>query len=185
MPKITIVTMARLNRALGRVVCELSFHGLWDETLQKVDVYLVPIGGCYGWQCYGGSGEICIPALSMSRLRDHFTGGHVSLANLLRHEYAHALADTHRGLIRSQQFRQAFGTHHDDEDEWEYDQTFHVSEYAASCASEDFAEVFMLYLRHNGKLPMWNATPAIRDKWRFMQRICRLVKRGATRWPKL
>jgi hypothetical protein len=172
MPKITIVTMIRLNRALSRVVRELEHHGLWDEKLQEVDVYLVPVGLCYGWQMYRSSGEICVPAVSFTRVHDWISGDYVSLADLLRHEYGHALADTHRGLIRSREFRRAFGTHHNDADEWEYDPQLHVSAYAASCAAEDFAETFMLFLRYNGKLPTWHSTPAIRAKWRFIRRLC-------------
>jgi len=179
MPTMTFITVTRLNRALRRVVRELERHGLWDERVQNVDVCLVPVGVCYGWQMYGSSGEICIPAVSWMRLHDSITGGFLSLADVLRHEYGHALADTHRGLMRSHQFREAFGAPHENEDEWDYDPEYHVSEYASSCASEDFAEVFMLFLRHNGCLPRWHATPAIRAKWQFIRRLCRLVKLGA------
>ena len=56
-------------------------------------------------------------------------------------------ADCNPGLIRSRRFREAFGTHHDDEDEFEFDSLVHVSEYAARNACEDFAETFMICLK--------------------------------------
>jgi len=57
MPTMTFITVTRLNRALRRVVRELERHGLWDERVQNVDVCLVPVGVCYGWQFYGSSGH--------------------------------------------------------------------------------------------------------------------------------
>jgi hypothetical protein len=38
--RIHVVTLARLNRALARVVRELERHGFWDEALEDVDVFL-------------------------------------------------------------------------------------------------------------------------------------------------
>ena len=182
MSRVHIVTLARLNRAESRVVSELKRHGLWDERLEAVDVCLVTFAAEYGYQRYGSTGEICVPMFSVARICDIVRGGYVSLADLLRHEYGHALADTHRGLFRSRRFRDAFGTHHDDPDEFEYDPEFHVSEYAAAGASEDFAEVFMVYLRHGGDLPAWHDTPVIRRKWSFVRRLGAATKQGRTRW---
>jgi hypothetical protein len=181
-----IVTLARLNRALARVISELSEHGVWDAHMQAVDVYLVPFDwACYGWQWYGSTGDICIPSIGLAKLRDHWFGRHTSLAYVLRHEYGHALADTHRGLFRSSRFGAIFGTAHEDEmTSFEYDPSFHVSEYAATNASEDFAEVFALYLRHGGRLPRDHYTKPKQAKWRFVRDVCSAVQLRRRRWSR-
>lgn len=69
-----IITLGRLNRALSQVQTELRTLGFWDQHLEDVEVYLVPFGKDYGWQYYGSSGEICIPAISFQRLLDAFGG---------------------------------------------------------------------------------------------------------------
>ena len=76
-----------------------------------------------------------------------------SLADVIRHEYGHAVAHTHGRLVRSSRFREAFGASHDSLHEFEYDEELHVTPYAATSAAEDFAETFMFYLRHGGRLP--------------------------------
>jgi hypothetical protein len=176
MRKIHFVTRTRLNRALTQVARELKTHGAWTEKLQRVELYLVPVGAAYGWQNYGTGSEICIPAVSLMKMSDMYRGRYVPLSDVVRHEYAHALADTHRGLIRSRRFRDAFGTHHEDDDEFEFDPRVHVSEYAAQNASEDFAETFMYYLRRKGELPRHLNWPAIRAKWRFVRRLLQLMR---------
>jgi hypothetical protein len=176
------VTMKRLNRALATVVDELERHGFYDDKLERVDVYLTYVGGPYGWQHYATSGGIDIPSVSMERILDLFRGGYTTLTDVLRHEFGHAVADTHRGLIRSRQFSEAYGAAHESKDEWEYDPDFHVSEYAATSVSEDFAEIFMLYLKHKGRLPNRYSTPYIRPKWRFVRALAAAIRRGKARW---
>jgi hypothetical protein len=181
--KVHIVTMTRLNRALAKVNGELERHGVWDERLQKTAVYLVWFGRAFGWQHYGGSGEICIPAVSFNKLNDFFQGSYTALADVLRHEYGHALADTHRGLFRSRQFSSVFGGSHDnDRILFSYDPESHVTEYASINASEDFAEVFMLYLRHRGNLPTRFQKPALEAKWGFVTNVCGAIAAGRRRW---
>ena len=153
MNKVHIVTLRRLERALNRVIPELERHGFWDDRMDDVDVCLVGVRSAYGYQDYGGSGEIWIPAVSLSKIADRFTGRYTALADVLRHEYGHAFADTHRGLMRRRSFRQAFWTTIGDDDPMRYDPDFHVTPYAATNAGEDFAETFMLYLKHGGRLP--------------------------------
>lgn len=182
MGKIHVVTMPKLNRALDRVTTELARHGLWDEALGDVDVYLAFFDTAYGYQAYGEGGEIVIPRFSLPRLRDWWSDEYTSLTDVLRHEYGHALADTHRGLLRSSRFVDAFGAPHSSDIEWEYDGEFHVTGYAATDPSEDFAETFMLYLKHDGRLPGCLTTPAIRAKWRFVRSLCGAVRRGWRRW---
>ena len=93
---------------------------------------MVPFGFAHGWQWYGSSGDISIPRVSLSRLSDIWTGGYTSLRDVLRHEFAHAIADTHRGLFRSGDFSEAFGAAHHWNFEWEHDPEHHVSKYAAT-----------------------------------------------------
>ena len=177
------VTLPQLNRALGQVVRELNAHGLWDEKMAEVEVWLTPFDFvCYGWQYYGTTGEICIPAVSGAKLSDLWYGSYKPLADVLRHEYGHALADTHRGLFRSSRFRDAFYASHEDESRFEHDPEFHVSEYAATNASEDFAECFMLFLRHTGRLPTAHQTSAKRQKWKFVGQVCQAVQAGRRSW---
>lgn len=180
--RLGVVTFGQLNRALGKVRQEIGKHGFWDDRIADVDVYLVPFGGAYGWQWYGSTGEICIPAVSLSRLQDIFHRAYTSLADVLRHEYGHALADTHRGLFRSREFTRVFGEAHSSDAVFEYDPEFHISAYAATNTKEDFAETFMCYLRHNGRLPARSQTIWIQQKWKFIERLGRAVSSGRRRW---
>ncbi len=181
--RLRAVTLGQLNRALARVVRELDAHGFWDSSLAQVDVRLVPFGVPYGWQRYRSSGEIDVPAVSLSRLGDLLRGSYTSLANVLRHEYAHAIADTHRGLFRSTRFSECFEAAHDDGSAFEYDPELHVTRYASKAAAEDFAEVFMLWLRHGGVMPRrFDGLPAIERKWRFVAALSSAVRAGKKRW---
>jgi hypothetical protein len=171
-----VITLKRLNSALDDVRTELDRFGLWNARLADIDVYLTWFGDAYGYQFYRTTSQIEIPAVSLSRLWELLAcGTPASLRDILRHEYGHAVADTNRGLMRSRQFREAFGTHHDNHSPSEYSPERHVSGYAATDAGEDFAEVFMHYLKHSGKLPSRLTTPPIRTKWNFVRRLaCRI-----------
>jgi hypothetical protein len=176
------VTPRRLNSATADVRRELDRLGFYNPAIQSVPVRLVPAGKAYGWQYYGSSGEIHIPCISWARLSHLFAGGYTSLRDVLRHEYAHAVADTHRGLIRSARFRDAFGAAHSWDFAWEYDPEHHVTDYAASAPAEDYAETFMLYVRHGGRLPAAQNTARIRARWRFVRDLGRMMRDGRRRW---
>ena len=178
----TIISLSQLNSANYAVTRELKSLGLYDEPMERVDTFLVPVGCAYGWQYYGSTGEINIPCVSLSKIRDHFTRSYVSLRDVLRHEFGHALADTHRGLFRSSQFVDAFGASHGWDIEWEHDSYHHVTDYAATAPAEDYAEVFMFYIRHAGVLPSNIDTHPIRRKWRFIDHLRKAVSRGQKRW---
>ena len=177
-----IVTQRQLDRANYAVTCELDAHGLYDARVQSVDTYLVPIGVAYGWHYYGSTGNISIPRVSFSRLSHLWKGGYTSLRDVLRHEFAHAIADTHRGLFRATFFSDSFGAAHHWDFEWEYDPEHHVTEYAASAPAEDFAETFMLYLRHGGVLPKRHAAMPIKRKWTFIKRLSQAIGNGLRKW---
>ena len=178
----TIITPSRLDSANYDVTAELRNLGFYSTPMQSVDTYLVPIGCAYGWQHYGGTGEINIPCVSLSRFKDYFTQSYTSLRDVIRHEFGHALADTHRGLFRSSRFVAAFGASHGWSTEWEHDQKHHVTPYAATAPAEDFAEVFMIYVRHAGRLPSNLSTAPIRLKWRFIDDLRKAVSSGKKRW---
>jgi hypothetical protein len=171
MNKIVIVDGERLCRARAVVVRELQRHGIWSSRLQKIDVYLTLAHSAYGLQFYGGSGHIHIPRLSIARVRDWFTGNYVSLRDVIRHEYGHAVAHTYRSLVRNRSFIKEFGRNHDSERGSTYSPDRYVSEYAAASPSEDFAECVMFYLKHGGRLPGWMNTPTIRRKWSFIAEL--------------
>jgi hypothetical protein len=181
-----IVTLNRLNRAVSDVQGELERHGFFDQKLAAIDVYLSWFGYAYGWCWYGTSGNIHIPAISLGKMFEQVWGvSRTSLRDVIRHEYGHALAHTHRGLVCSVPFKRAFGSHHDADVRWDYDPQRHVSEYAATSLSEDFAETFMLYLKYDGELPERFNTWRIRRKWRFIRDLGGAVRRGQRRWKSL
>ena len=177
-----IINQTRLKAANDAVICELDQLGVYDAWMQGVETHLVTFGVAYGWQYYGGTGHINIPRVSLSRLSDWLAGPSMPLRAVLRHEFGHALADMHRGLFRSRRFSDVFGAAHDSDCEWEYDPEHHITEYAASDPSEDFAEVFRFYLRHKGRLPRRMATAPIRRKWRFIDELRKAISNGDRRW---
>lgn len=180
--KQALTSIDMLESANNATILELTKLGFYDEYTERTEVYWVYGSRAYGYHNFGGDGAICIPWISLSKLLDLYRGKQNSLRDVLRHEYGHAVADTHRGLIRSRKFSLTFGASHDSDDKWEFDPYFHVTEYAAKSASEDFAEVFYLFVKHKGKLPARYDTPAIRAKWEFVDKLRRAIKAGKRRW---
>jgi len=174
MKKVGLIMPGRTFRsAVGSVQRELKKHGFWDRKLSVVRVRQTAFGVAYGWQFYGGCCDIVIPSFSVCRLLDSVCGRYVALREVLRHEYAHALADTHRALVRVAGFSTAFGSSHDNPRTLPFDPRKHVTTYAATSASEDFAETFALYIKHGGRLPERFDLPPIVRKWKFIEQIPR------------
>ena len=175
-----------LRQAHADVIRELELHGFWTDRLRTTEVIPTLFSSdAYGYQQYKSSGHIEIPVFSVPDLRDRLLGQpRYSPHDLLRHEYGHAVAHHHPGLIRSKRFTSVFWASHDSADDggWEFEEGLFVSPYAASHPSEDFAETFMLYLRYMGILPAWHDTPPIRAKWRFIRDLGRALARGRSRW---
>ena len=101
--------------------------------------------------------------------------------DVIRHEFGYALADLYpETLKKGGVFRNAFGGTYGEGpaeergvDGWE---VRYVSEYATSATQEDFAETFMLFVKHKGKIPAKFAKkPAIAKKWEAVAEICRRV----------
>lgn len=96
-------------------------------------------------------GEIEIPAVSLSKLGDWRRGSYTSVADVVRHEYGHAVADTQRSLTRSSRFRDAFGASFEICDSFEYDHGFaRRSPAAAPGGAADSEEVAWRFVQELG-----------------------------------
>ena len=101
--------------------------------------------------------------------------------DVFRHEFGHALADLYPGALKKGRlFRAAFGGTYGENpaeecvaDGWG---ERYVSEYATSMTQEDFAETFMLFVKHKGKIPAKFAKRSvIRKKWKAVAEIVKRV----------
>ena len=176
-PRRHLITHRNVCRANRTVTRELETLGFWHHRLDDVEVQWVPASLlCYGWY----QGNIEIPAVTGAQLADLVLGRHTHLTDILRHEWAHAVADKWPHLINTQRFAREFGGPYESvERVRKYDPEHHLTRYAATTACEDFAEVFHCYLRHKGRLPRHMAgKPVIAGKWRFVEWLaCRISRR--------
>ncbi len=180
-----------VSRAYNKVRMELWKLGiLWDGSkLERVPcVYdpfapLAALGGTMGWyDPKKGRQWIEFPSVYLpiqSLWRD--LGAKANAPDVFRHEFAHAIADFYPGaVLRGGTFRAAFGGACGAEPAerrgvpgWE---ERYVSEYATKSTEEDFAETFMLFVKHKGKIPARFARrPAIRKKWKAVAEIVKRV----------
>lgn len=169
-----IISQKQLNSANLAVTRELDVLGLWDEAISQTETYLTLAGRAYGYQKYNSSGEILIPSISLARLGEKLMKEkRVALRDILRHEFAHAYAHVHPQFVKSREFKAVFGGPHelDRSLEQEYNPARHVTEYAASMPMEDFAEVFMFYVKHKGVCPRRFEHPEILRKWEFVESL--------------
>ncbi len=173
-----LITLPTLERAVYRVTNELKAVGL--NKASDTPVVLTYLGLHYGYyqpEDAGKPGHIEIPAMSVTRLICKLTGYPcLSLAHVLRHEFAHALAYQNRKEIRAKDFSLVFDHHHEKEISSTYCKTKHVSHYAAYRPYEDFAETFAIYLKHGGRLPGTYQTEAIRKKFAFIDSLCSAIQ---------
>lgn len=192
---IHLLTLPQLNRALSAVWKEMSTLGLASRAIDRVPVWLISPLGFFSARAlfnspYGffdpstRTGAINIPSVSLSTLRDLLMArAYVSLRDILRHEYAHAVEHCHRALIHSSRFEDAFGAAHNDQIEVEFDPEYHVSVYASTSAGqEDYAETFMMFVKYGGELPSRFNTRAIQRKWRFIAELATAINRGRKNW---
>ncbi len=184
------ISQRELNVAVLKVQDELFRIGLWNEDsrLPRAEIYwcalpqwppkalaffihsspkiLAPLGY--------RPGHLYIPALVLGRR---------NVLDVVRHEYAHALAHYYPALIqRARAFTAAFGGRYSSGDPVpgaEREQDF-ISAYAATEPCEDFAETFMVFLRRKGK-PLASTSRAITRKWKFIAATVSTVKAGAVR----
>ena len=174
-----LVTLDRLNRALYDVIRDFEHLGIWNDRMYSVDIVLVPLHYAYGLKWDGEDGHIDIPAVSLSRLGSTMfgIGQKWGLRDVLRHEYAHATADLYPELSRTSSFRWTFGRYDHGKRLRAYDPEHNVTPYAATRPCEDFAEVFMYYIKTRGKLPNRFDTRIIRSKWDFVSRYVKSIAR--------
>lgn len=176
-----IITRNSLTNANWQVTTEMDKLGLWSGDLDDIDVWLVPVSfRCYGW--FQPGGDIYIPAVSGANLNDYITNHHTRLTDVLRHEWAHALADRQPKLIQSKRFVRVFGGDYDSSDSIQaYDPDHHLTAYGASSPCEDFAETFHFYIRHKGRLPQRLANkPKIIRKWEFIGWMAQRMMRSCS-----
>ena len=105
------------------------------------------------------------------------------IRNVVRHEFGHAFADVHCAEMRKPVFRRAFGAECGRQTVAQFRRNWKetcVSEYASTNTQEDWAETFMLFLQHKGRLPArFRGFPAIEAKWKAVGTILSRVGRRA------
>ncbi len=173
-----VITRTQLTTTNWQVTTEMERLGLWADELDDVDVWLVPVSFlCYGW--YQPDADIYIPAVTGAHLSDFISGHHMRLSDVLRHEWAHALADRLPELIETKRFIRIFGGRYESPHPVrEYHPDHHLTRYAATQPCEDFSETFHFYVRHKGRLPVRLANkPAILRKWQFMEWMAEKIAR--------
>jgi hypothetical protein len=190
-----IVTLNQLNSAFLAVQDEFYRLGLWNEKsrLPRTEVIWCSIP------------QITLPSalgffINEATILDPILGYQVgniyipqwvimhgiwknrgSLRDVVRHEYAHAV-EYHYPMLttRSKRFKTAFsGPYPGDYDEVG---NFYVSKYASTQQTEDFAETFMIFVRHGGKIPNKLKTTQIKHKWKFIAELCEVIDSGAAKW---
>ena len=172
----------QVSRAYHKVRMELWKLGvLWaGSKLDKVGYIHDPIPLECIWRGAEGLWKEKLNAIVFPMF--YLAGGKKdSCIDIFRHEFGHALADLYPGALRKgslfrKTFDGAYGenpTRAPDSGDWEDD---YVSKYATDSTQEDFAETFMFYLKHKGKIPAKFAKkPAICKKWRAVAKIIRRV----------
>lgn len=181
--KALLISLKMLKKTIRKVEEDYESLGLMDDKLDGVEVYLVPFGVDYGWKWDGKDGWIDIPRVSITRIADLILKDKtMSLRNVMRHELAHGLADTHRALIRSKKYREHFVYPYDDEERQLYDPEVHVSEYASSNSAEDFAETVRYYVKRKGVIPKKWVGTIIHTKWEFIREMAEAISDGRSRW---
>ena len=177
-----------MTRAYNKVRMELWDLGvLWDGSkLDGVECIYEPLQllGLVGYMGFYrfDDGNIHFPAIYNGLdFRFRFLNKN-SAVDVIRHEFGHALADRYPGAMKKGGvFSEAFGGSYGDKpakgtdpSDWE-DRC--VTPYAATATQEDFAETFMLFVKHKGKIPAKYAKkPAIRKKWKVVAEIVKRIR---------
>jgi len=179
----------QVSRAYNKVCKELWNLGvLWEGSkLDKVQCIYDPLEwrGLIGWMGFYQYRDKSIHFPAVYNGLDWSLGwtDKNSTVDVLRHEFGHALAhrypqELRGGDVFKKAFGGAYGTNRakgTDPDEWE---GRCVSGYAATATQEDFAETFMLFVKHKGNIPAkFSKKPAIRKKWKAVAEIIRRVSR--------
>ena len=186
MRKMVFTSFGEMEAAFNKVRKELEKLGLLldGSPLDNVECYheRFSLGGLSGFRgCMGfydfKDRNIHVPALYPAGLLPMWYGERQML-DVLRHEFGHALADRYAKFFRGGIFKTAFGASYGekkvfDGEDWEGE---YVSKYATTATQEDFAETFMLYMKHKGKMPVrYSGKCAIVKKWKTVGGIIREI----------
>ena len=176
-----------VTRAYNKVRTELWNLGvLWDGSkLDGVECIYAPLEprGLIGWMGFYNFGDrnIYFPTVYNGLALDFRWYDKNPALDVMRHEFGHALAHRYPEALREGDlFLRAFGGPYGkrpargtDPDDWE---GRCVTPYAATKTQEDFAETFMLFMKHKGKIPAKFAKkPTIRKKWKAVAEIVKRV----------
>lgn len=179
---VELITRQTLSVVANVVKDELAHHGLWGR-IRRADVIWCavpqwplamlgffihrahPLAQVVGYV----PGHIYIPAMSLFQRR---------LSNVLRHEYAHALAHYYPAIKRSADFRAAFGGFYGQDAIRAALRSDCVSRYAMTEPMEDFAETFMLFLKRGGKAPKRMSKRLFR-KWDYVAHLPEVTRARA------
>ena len=130
-------------------------------------------GGAYGFYHFDDQ-NIHIPTIRVAVLDPRYPERR--MVDILRHEFGHALSDKDSRYFSDEEIVKAFGyICGDGEAARDDDERNYVSDYARTNASEDFAETFMLYMKHKGNLPKEFRRKAIKAKWAAVESICQCI----------
>ena len=103
-----LISLRDVERANCQATREMENLGLWCPRLDDVTVWLVPVSlGRYGW--FMPEGDIYVPAVNGAQLSDFVLGYHTRLTDVIRHEWAHALADRRPRIVETKRFSSVFG----------------------------------------------------------------------------
>ena len=176
-----------VTRAYNKVRNELiKFGVLWDGSkMDGVECFYEPFEphGLVGWMGFYQFDDrnIHFPAVYNGLSLDFRWHDKNSALDVMRHEFGHALAHRYPDALRDGDvFLRAFGgpygkrpARRTDPDDWD---GRCVTPYAATATQEDFAETFMLFVKHKGRIPAKFARkPAIRKKWKAVAEIVKRV----------
>ena len=175
------ISLKQVNDATLHVQQDLFKSGFWyeDTKLNKASVFWtgIPSASSLGLFYHGSSklnrafgfsdGNIFIPSITISKWIKPYQ--EVSLRDIIRHEYGHAMAHYYPELIvDNREFRKVFNGHYyDSKSALNDDSSNYVSLYAQSSPMEDFAETFMVYTRRHGR-SLEKMNEGLLAKWAFI-----------------
>lgn len=181
--------MPRINRAFNQAREDLRAIGLLDEGryLDHIDCVQTPLPSFVremgyvfdrGVPWYGRvvgfePGVIYLPR--NPPVEAYVPGG--TLTDTIRHEFGHAWRWLDPKFFSLPWFRETFDARYTDE--WDeapaYDRDAYVSEYACTSPAEDFAETFMMFLRHRRSLAIFERRRGVRRKVAAVERAVKIA----------
>lgn len=190
------ISQEQLNEAVVETQTELAKIGLWNEggrllecqviwcalpqiTMPKALGFFIHETSLWVPSFLGyAAGHMYIPRWVLLS-----NGGTYSLRDILRHEYGHAVAHYYPAMIqRSKRFSETFNGRYFGGHTFEFDARDCVSTYAMTSPMEDFAETFMLYVKHKGKKPAKFKSEATTRKWQFVADLVARIAAGSAKW---